>query len=166
MEKWSPQIWTHWTNVPPPIWSLYSGSPQPVLLKNRIFNGPIVQGDQVGWGPFFHGDQIFWHHLSIGIELVEDHFSRGINQLRTNFGGPNIRGSYAFRTICVTANILGFVFVPLPPQHRIKNYNQDLLLSLITTLVASQIVAGLELPSFLQHQIQVSFSLFIQGVQR
>ena len=47
-------------------------------------------------------------------------------------------------------NILGlkgtrFVFVPLPPQHRIENYNQDstyLLLSLITTLVASQIVAG------------------------
>ena len=53
-------------------------------------------------------------------------------------------------------NILGmkdtsFIFVPLTHQHRIENYNLDaayLLLSLITTLVASQIVAGWSSPAF------------------
>ena len=57
-----------------------SGSPWPV---------PPGQSEY----PFVHGDRI-----------LGDHLSMGTNQLGINCGGPNVRGTYAFGTKCVTAS--------------------------------------------------------------
>ena len=68
-----------------------------------------------------YGDQICGDHLSRGTlcpggpnrlgticprgpELIRDHLSRGTNLLGTNYGGPNVRGPYAFGTKCVAAS--------------------------------------------------------------
>ena len=85
LDKWSPKIWSPWTNgpqefgppgqvVPNQFGPRISGSPQPVPLDERNILGTICPWgpNWLGticpfgpnfWGPFVHGDRIGWGQI-------------------------------------------------------------------------------------------------------
>ena len=76
MDKWSPKIWSPWTNGPQPIWSPWTNGPQ--KYKNILF----VQEDRL-WGSRNTGTKLVVDHLSRETKLIGDHLSRGTEFLGT-----------------------------------------------------------------------------------
>ena len=90
MDKWSPKIWSPWTNGPQPIWSPWTNSPHQIW-------SPWTNGPKFFYPPGQMVPNQFGPHISKSSQLVPLDKQ---NILGTICPG----GTYVFGTKCVTAN--------------------------------------------------------------
>ena len=90
MDKWSPKIWSPWTNGPQPIWSPWTNSPHQIW-------SPWTNGPKFFYPPGQMVPNQFGPHISKSSQLVPLDKQNILGTICP--GGP-----YVFGTKCVTAN--------------------------------------------------------------